>query len=171
MRKQFYTDLTSQLGKIRMNADGSYTLSDTGEAAIKHFDRWNQQTEYTEESPPFACPAVFVELLPIQWKVMVEGKREAAVRVTLHVVMEQYNSSHEAQVLAFYDLLDAINKCLYSFVQSYCGTLTPESSEEDSDLSTLLHNVETYSCRVVDSSACTETQTTPANQVTVRITT
>jgi len=117
MRKQLYLAIISQLKLIQLNDQGKYitaTTLDNKKSSIKHFDIWNNNLQYIEETPPFDCPAVFLQFQPITWEARSKGVRGADVSVTLHVVTANRAPSakelnHETKALEFFDLLDAIN--------------------------------------------------------------
>ena len=161
MRKQLYLAIISQLKLIQLNDQGKYitaTTLDDKKSSIKHFDIWNNNLQYIEETPPFDCPAVFLQFQPITWEARSKGVRGADVSVTLHVITANRTPSakelnHETKALAFFDLLDAINYNLYNLKGDFFRYLTSISSATDHDHDDLIDSMETYSVQVTDNSA------------------
>lgn len=166
MRKQLYLAVVEQLKTI------------TGTHQINHFDIWNNNLMYIEESEAFLTPAVFIEFEPISWRHNLQGVREAEVRFNLHVItIRNMPTSNELEYstesLAFFDLLEAINKCLHGLKQvsdtGVIDALTSVSSTTDNDFDELRHDIESYSCHITDLSAQPQPETIPKASVKLDI--
>lgn len=170
MRKQLYLAIIAQLKLIKLDNNGKYYTWVTPtpvqgeppvvepESAIKHFDIWNNNLQYIEETQPFDCPAVFLQFQPITWEPRSKGVRGADVSVTLHIITANRAPSakehgHEIKALEFFDLLDAINYNLYNLKGDFFRYLTSLSSATDHDHDELIDSMETYSVQVTDKSA------------------
>ena len=132
---------------------------DEGEPTIRHFDLWNNNIAYAAENEPFRTPAVFVEFGTVNWRLAGGGVRDAAVRVTLHVITQRNaptadESLRTDESLEFFDLLTDVNVCLHrhsktegSFTH---GAVTCVSSVTDHDFAELRHDLETFECHACD---------------------
>jgi len=155
MRKQFFLDLITRLKTIK-NDDDYYNPSD----AIKHFDLWNNNTEYLQQSNVFAFPAVFIEFLPIVWHNIGKKTQQADLDFRLHILTESLalsadNSQFQSQALTHLDLIDRINYCLAQWEGTdYTALISRTQSLTDNNHNSILHNIEVFRTRIEDNSAC-----------------
>jgi hypothetical protein len=154
MRKQLYNFIREQL----LAMDGQ---------PVKHVDIWNSQLEFIEEEQPFLTPAVFIEFAPIDWRLMGNAVYEAAVTFNLHIVTDGRVGAW-SEVVQVFDLIDAIKKQLHGKAADGIDAVTRITSTTDSRFGELMHNIESYSCHIIDVSAMPVRQTVAA---TVRINT
>jgi hypothetical protein len=147
MRKQIYSFISGRL------------LAMAGEP-VKHIDIWNNQVAFIEEEQPFPTPAVFIEFQPINWRFQGGAVREAQVSIDLHVVTDS-RTGRWSDVIEVFDLLDAINRQLHGAHTDGIDDLTALTSTTDNLFGELMHNIETYTCHVLDTSAAPVRQTRP----------
>jgi len=151
MRKQFFLDLIARLKNIK-NDDDYYNPSD----AIKHFDLWNNNTEYLQQSQVFAFPAVFIEFLPIVWHNIGKKTQQADLDFRLHILTESLalsadNSQFQSQALAHLDLIDRIHYCLAQWEGTeYTALISRIQSLTDNNHNSILHNIEVFRTRIED---------------------
>lgn len=111
MIKEIYTNIQTRLAAIK-NADTT--------DLFKHFDLWNQQVSFIEEETPFLLPAVFVEILPIQWRQLSNGYQQADLNIRLHIVTQwfsqtaKYNPAQSA-ALDYLDIPGKVFNAMHRF--------------------------------------------------------
>jgi hypothetical protein len=148
MRKQLYNFISGQLLAIQGQP-------------VKHIDIWNNQVAFIEEEQPFPTPAVFIEFQPINWRFQGNAVREAQVSFNLHVVTDS-RTGNWSQAIEVFDLLDAINRQLHGAHTDGIDALTSLTSTTDNLFGELMHNIEAFSCHVLDASATPTRQTVSA---------
>jgi hypothetical protein len=129
-----------------------------GEPLFRHFDLWNRQVEYMELETPFACPAVFVEFSPVQWRTLGNRVQDATLTVRLHIVTEWYagtaaNSPTEEQALAFLDISDRTVAAMQGFYATDTNTWMRSASITSHDHERYVDSIEEYVCNLRDTSA------------------
>lgn len=143
MRKKIYLAVIERLKEI------------AGDNQIKHFDLWNQNVEFIEQDTTFDMPAVFVEFAPILWKTLGNNVQQADVEVRLHVVTEYKgatadNSEFQTDALAYFDLLDAINKKIFGLSGTGFNAFKRTSSATNHNHEEIIESIEVYSTNVID---------------------
>ena len=149
MRKQLYLDIKNRLKTVKNEND---------EQLFQHFDLWNRQVEFIEQETPFACPAVFVEFMPMAWKTRGNRVQDCDLTVRLHIVTEWYAetadySPTEQQALEFLDIIDKVVAQLQGFGTEYMNAWMRTQSITNHDHERYVDNVEEYTCNLRDLSA------------------
>jgi hypothetical protein len=139
MRKQLYNFIGEQLAAI----DGQ---------PVKKVDIWNNQMDFIEEEQPFFTPAVFIEFEPISWRMMGNAVYESAVMFHLHIVTDGRVGAW-SEVIEVFDLIDSINRQLHGQHTDGIDAVTRITSTTDNRFGELMHNIESYSCHIIDVSA------------------
>lgn len=160
MKKQFYLDIKDRLKTI---------LDDNGNQLLKHFDLWNQQVEFIEQETPFACPAVFVEFMPVNWETLGNRHQMGRQTVRLHIVTEWYAgtadySPTEDRALEYLDIVDKVVARMQNFRASCSNSFTRTQSVPNHNHEKFVDSIEEYTCEVFDNSAVqrrTEIRVTP----------
>lgn len=150
MRKQLYLGIIEQLKTLK---DGNSTQ------CIKSFDLWNEQVDFIEEEEPFDVPAVFIEFLPMEWKMLGGRVQQADVSVRLHIVTPwngsgRDGSSCQEEALRRFDLLEQINSCLFNCEEgdargNYC-MFRRTASATNHNHGELVEDIETFVCRLTE---------------------
>ena len=149
MRKQLYLDIKNCLKAI----------TDTeGETIFKHFDLWNQQVEFIEQETPFAVPAIFIEIKPVEWQQLGFNKQHADAIIRVHIVTPWFAqtadySPYEEEMLNYLDLADLVVKALDNFAPSAGNNFMRTNSITNHNHERYVDSVEEYKCRVSDTSA------------------
>ena len=140
MIKQLYTDIQTRLAAIK-NADTTDLL--------KHFDLWNQQVNFIEEETPFLLPAVFVEIMPIQWQQLSNGYQQAEVTIRLHIVSQwlaqtaKYNPAQSA-ALDYLDIPAKVFNAMHRFSITNSNQFVRVSSVVNHNHERYVDSVEEY---------------------------
>lgn len=142
MRKELYLAIIERLKQIEDNK-------------IKHFDLWNQQVEFIEQETAFDMPAVFIEFQPIQWQSLGGGVQQATIGINLHVVTEYKgasadNSGFQTEALAYFDLLDDINKKMYGMKGKNFHACKRVSSATNHNHEEIIENIEVFTVTAID---------------------
>lgn len=149
MRKELYTELTSRLHRLCVNAAGEYYVApaeideELCNRAIKHIDLWNRNVEFIEQEMAWERPAVFIEFVPFKWTTIVTGvEYRATPLINLHVVTD-WTSGHDVEA---FELLDKIHECIAgiegkSFMDFDIYESCTNHNHED-----IVENIETYTC-------------------------
>ena len=160
MRKTLHKAIVAKLKQLAKNQDGYYMIINHQEQmpAIKHFDVWNNQLTNIEVEQAFALPAVFIEFMPIRWKHLLNGVREADVMFNLHILQKEkapsrHGQQYEDMGLEHYDLPEEINKALHGLTGSGFDAITSNTSVSDHNYSEIVHSIESFNCHVTDSYA------------------
>lgn len=150
MRKQLYLGIIGQLKTLK---------DESGNRRIKSFDLWNEQVDFIEEEEPFDVPAVFIEFLPMEWKMLGGRVQQADVSVRLHVITPWAGSGRDGslcqeQALQRFDLLEQINSCLFNCEGreargNYC-MFRRTASATNHNHGELVEDIETFACRVME---------------------
>ena len=149
MRKQLYLDIKNRLK----------TVQDANkEQLFKHIDLWSRQVEFIEQEASFACPAVFVEFNPMNWRTQGNRVQDCDLTVRLHIVTEWSagtadGSPTEEQALEFLDITDHIVAVLQDFSTPYTNGWMRTKSITSHDHKRYVDNVEEYTCNLRDTSA------------------
>lgn len=163
MRKQLYLDIKERLKAVK---------TEDGEQLFQHFDLWNRQVEFIEQETPFACPAVFVEFDPMEWKTLGNRVQGCDLNTRLHVVTEWHAgtadySPTEQQALNFLDIIDKMVHTLQNFSTDYMNAWMRKRSITNHDHERYVDNVEEYVCHLRDTSAVRQyTPVTPDLKIT-----
>jgi hypothetical protein len=144
MRKQIYQFIQDLI----MSMDGE---------PVKYVDLWNSQVEFIQEEQAVYFPAVFIEFPTINWRMQGGAVYEAAATVNLHIVTDS-RVGRWKDVIEVFDLIDAITKRLHGQHTEGIDAVTRVSSQTDNRFGELMHNIETFSFHVLDTSARTEKQ-------------
>ncbi|MDR1729956.1 MAG: hypothetical protein LBR52_04770 [Prevotellaceae bacterium] len=152
MRKQLYLDIKNRLEAVK---------NEQGEQLFRHIDLWNRQTELNEQEIPFACPAVFIEFMPMVWKTRGNSVRDCELTVRLHVVTEPLSGiagepQAEQQVLECFDIIDVLTADLRGFGTDYMNGWMHTQSITSHHYDRYADNVEECICNVRDFSAVRE---------------
>ena len=152
MRKQLYLDIKSRLEAVK---------NGQGEQLFQHFDLWNRQVELIEQETPFACPTVFVEFMPMEWKTRGNRVQDCDLTVRLHIVTESLvgsagEASTEQQALECFDIIDLLTAELHGFGTDYMSSWMHTQSITSHNHDRYVDNTEEYICNVRDFSAVRE---------------
>jgi len=146
MRKELYQHIVKTLQPLE--AEG-YPL-------INHFDIYNQQTLYSQQERPFALPAVLVEFLPIAWRPLPSGMREADITFNLHIVVDSTVWDYH-QALDCFELHSIITKALFCNNNTdNISTINLTASTTDNQADEFRVDIDTYQCLVRDTSTKVE---------------
>ena len=150
MRKQLYLGIIEQLKTLK---------DEKGEQRIKSFDLWNEQVDFIEEEEPFDTPAIFIEFLPMEWKMLGGRVQQADVSVRLHVVTPWAGSGsdgslYQEQALQRFDLLEQVNTCLFNYEKrsergDFC-MFRRTASATNHNHGELVEDIETFTCQVME---------------------
>ena len=119
---------------------------------------WTNQVQTPNGGKAFAPPAVFVEFEAVEWKQQNMGARRGALAVRLHVVTRAVaTNGHKDprinEVLAVFDLLDAVNAAMQDLRGDNFSGFMLTTSATNHDHAEIVENVERYVCGVQDLSA------------------
>lgn len=127
---------------------------------IKYFDLWNRQLDFLAEDSPADYPAVYLELLPVEWQNLTHRIQEADLEFRLHIATrwygQTYSTAPEETTSEQLDYLDIPNK-IFKVLQGSCITNTNNiirtNTEFDHNHENYIETVETYRCHIVDTQA------------------
>lgn len=127
MRKELYYALKAQLESIE---------------TVKHVALWNHNVEFIEQEQPWERPAVFIEILPLEWRCVVPGHEyHSVVMVRLHIV---YDWSEEE--MNDFDLSSDIAKEVIGLEGDGFSPLEPVSSATNHNHEQIVEDIDTYQC-------------------------
>lgn len=127
MRKELYQKLKDQLELLE---------------AVKHVALWNHNVEFIEQEQPWERPAVFIELLPLEWRCLVPCKEyHAVVTVRLHIV---YDWSEEE--MNDFDLCSYIAESVIGLKGKSFSPLEPVGSMTNHNHEQIVEDIDTYQC-------------------------
>lgn len=164
MRKEVYQALKKRLSQLITDQTGNITFvskerlqaiiesGDTPNYVIKHIALWNRQVEFIGEESIFVMPAVFIEFGKISWRTQTNGLQDADLTIGLHVLTNAVPEGFDGDTFHL-DLLDMINRCLYSFSTEHIGSLERTASIPCHDHEEILDNTEVFKCLIHDNSA------------------
>lgn len=127
MRLRLFDDMEQQLKRVRKVGDNyvfHHPRSDEkiedypGEAAVKHYGLWNENTATLTRQRPLATPAVFVEFFPITWSEVGNRASHGDVIVRFHIVtatLAETDTPYRAEALARFRLIRAIKNAFARF--------------------------------------------------------
>lgn len=146
MRKQIYLAITERLKNLKDVNDNQ---------VIKHFDLWNLNVEFIEQETPFNMPAVFIEFAAIDWKTLSGGIQQADITVMLHVITRWHGTAADGastreDALAYFDLLDQINKAMFGLKGEGFSAFKRVKSFTNHNHEEIIESIESYSTFVVD---------------------
>jgi hypothetical protein len=127
MRRELYTAIRDAL---------------LGRGDIMHVDLWNRNVEFIEEDMPWERPAVFVEIDPIEWQSLHQGRLRANATLKLHVVTDWGN---EEDSLAALDLSEDIRSTMENLEGECFHGIELLSSATNHDHEEIVENIETFS--------------------------
>lgn len=127
---------------------------------IKYFDLWNRQLEFLAEDSPADYPAVYLELLPIQWEDLSHGIQQGELEFKLHIVTPWFGQTYSnapaevsSEQLDYLNLPTIIFKTLQTATITNCNSITRTATEFDHNHEKLIETIESYKCLTIDSSA------------------
>ena len=121
---------------------------------IKYVDIWNNQTSMPVEEQAFRLPAVFVEINGIQYGNLTNGRQNASVDFTLHVVTDSRKGKADKAMETNFEVCNIINATLCGVgLKNYIGSIVRAGSMTDSNFDEWIENQETYHCYCYDDSA------------------
>ncbi len=125
---------------------------------IKHFDKWNENTENLAQQNGYALPAVFIEFAPIAWQQRGGGVKSATARILLHIVTETLASAadgsrNQDDALEQFDTADAVVAAAQGLSGEGFNKLQHVTTETDHNHEQIQHDIEAFSCEIADSSA------------------
>ena len=130
MRKELYEKLKERLENVE---------------AVKHVALWNHNVEFIEQEEPWERPAVFIEVLPLEWRCVVPCvEYHAVVTVRLHIV---YDWSEKE--MNEFDLGAKIAKAVIGLEGDSFGPLEPVGSATNHNHEEIVEDIDTYQCECV----------------------
>lgn len=127
MRKELYQKLKDCLGSLE---------------SVKYVALWNHNVEYIEQEQPWECPAVFIEILPLEWRCVVPGHEyHSVVTLRLHIVYDW--SENE---MNDFDLSSEIAKAVIGLEGDGFSPLEPVGSATNHNHEQIVEDIDTYSC-------------------------
>lgn len=122
---------------------------------VLHVDLWRDNIP----KKPIGLPAVFIQIMPMQWVSTGQKKQEAVTELRLHIISraeEPTKGNHNPlfdQSLEHLEIVDFLHLNLTGWSASVSGTMQRTASDRDRAPEGLLHNVETWRVKLVDVSA------------------
>jgi hypothetical protein len=127
MRKELFQKLKARLESME---------------AVKHVALWNHNVEFIEQEQPWERPAVFIELLPVEWRCVVPGHEyHSVVTVRLHIV---YDWSEDE--MNDFDLSSEIANAVIGLEGDSFSPLEPVGSSTNHNHEEIVEDIDTYSC-------------------------
>ena len=144
MRKHIYLSIKQRLKSI---------LGTDEEPIIKHFDLWNQQTDFLEQETPFNTPAVFIEFGEANWHQLGNRISDADLTVRLHIITRDFMqtadySPLEMDALSYLDLIDIICSKMQGFAPAHCNRMMRTRSIPNHNHERYVDSIEEYTCRM-----------------------
>lgn len=160
MRRELYGKIKERLEALCVDAAGMYydaTVEDMvgadcteQERVIKHIDLWNRNVEFIEQDTPWARPAVFIEMEPVQWHSIVPGvEYRAEARVRLHIVTDW--AADAADAVGVFDLPELIHEMLAGLEGDTFKDFTLAESVTNHDHEEIVESIEVYSFNAIKS--------------------
>ena len=127
MRKELYQKLKDCLGSLE---------------SVKYVALWNHNVEYIEQEQPWERPAVFIEILPLEWRCVVPGHEyHSVVTLRLHIVYDW--SENE---LNDFDLESEIAQAVIGLEGDGFSPLEPVGSATNHNHEQIVEDIDTYRC-------------------------
>lgn len=110
--------------------------------AVKHVALWNHNVEFIEQEQPWDRPAVFIEIMPVDWRCVVPLKEyHAVVTVKLHIV---YDWSEDE--MNDFDLEGAISDAVIGLKGESFSPLEPVGSMTNHNHEEIVEDIDSYQC-------------------------
>ena len=127
MRKELYQKLKDCLGSLE---------------SVKYVALWNHNVEYIEQEQPWERPAVFIEILPLEWRCVVPGHEyHSVVTLRLHIVYDW--SENE---MNDFDLKSEIAQAVIGLEGDGFSPLEPVCSATNHNHEQIVEDIDTYRC-------------------------
>ena len=127
MRKELYQILKDRLETLE---------------AVKHVALWNHNVEFIEQEQPWDRPAVFIEILPLEWRCVVPvSEYHAVATVKLHIVYDW--SEDETND---FDLSSEIAQEVIGLEGETFSPLEPVGSATNHNHEQIVEDIDTYRC-------------------------
>lgn len=127
MRKELYQKLKDCLGSLE---------------PVKYVALWNHNVEYIEQEQPWERPAVFIEILPLEWRCVVPGHEyHSVVTLRLHIVYDW--SENE---MNDFDLESEIAQAVIGLEGDGFSPLEPVGSATNHNHEQIVEDIDTYRC-------------------------
>lgn len=127
MRKELYQKLKAQLEELE---------------AVKHVALWNHNVVFIEQEQPWERPAVFIEILPLEWRCVVPGREyHSDVTVRLHIV---YDWSEDE--INDFDLSSEIAEAVVGLGGEHFSPLEPVAGATNHNHEQIVEDIDTYRC-------------------------
>ena len=127
---------------------------------IKYFDLWNRQLDFLAEDSPADYPAVYLELLPVEWQNLTLGIQEADLEFRLHIATRWYGQTYStapqevtSEQLDYLNLPSVIFKALQNSTITNCNSIIRTATEFDHNHENYIETIETYKCHIIDTNA------------------
>ena len=140
MTKNIYNTLAEKLASVTDN---------NGNPVFQHIDLWNSQVEYLEQENPFAMPACFIEIMPIQWQQLGGGAQQANIDIALHIVTRWqmptfHGGTYQAPGTEYLDIPNHVWAHLHRFGNPAFGTIMRITSNVNHNHAELVDSIENY---------------------------
>ena len=112
---------------------------------IAHINKWNNQLVNLLDEVPFARPAIFIEIEPVQWSPVNKRLKKGTISIVFHIVTDSYDTfADDTDGLEALALTDTITAFLETIYIPKCTPFINENTVLDNDHGNLIENKLTF---------------------------
>lgn len=131
---------------------------------VKYFDMFNDQFNNESDELPFEVPAVFIEILPIEWMSLGRKAQEAEVDFNIHIGTESLSETSNLETdkernagLYHLQLADKVFTALHGLTAQGIGSISRRGTIPDNNHGQGIVTIIPFKCRLFDDFAIAAT--------------